>query len=148
MNLGWKLALVMKGLASPTLLDSYTAERLSVIASMLEKTKLLANHTFTSSGDMSKMEAAFTRGHELFQLGVNYRGSKVIVDESPQATEDEVIDSYRSGEDGQVRAGDRAPDAPDLLGSEATDSASTICSRPHITPFCYSPLTYSSSRAP
>jgi len=118
MNLGWKLALVMKGLASPTLLGSYTAERLPVIASMLEKTKLLANHTFTSSGDMSKMEAAFTRGHELFQLGVNYRGSKVIVDESPQATEDEVIDPYRSGEDGQVRAGDRAPDAPDLLGSE------------------------------
>jgi len=118
MNLGWKLALVTKGLASPTLLDSYTAERLPVIASMLEKTKLLANHTFSSSGDVSKMEAAFKRGHELFQLGVNYRGSKVIVDDSPQATEDEVIDPYRSGEDGQVRAGDRAPDAPDLVDSE------------------------------
>jgi len=118
MNLGWKLALAFKGLASPQLLDSYTTERLPVIASMLEKTKLLATQTFGSSTDPSSLDTALKRGHELLQLGVNYRGSKVIVDDSPQAITEEVIDPYRSGEDGQVRAGDRAPDAPDLFDSD------------------------------
>jgi len=113
-NLGWKLSLVIKGFASSTLLDSYTSERLPVIASMLDKTTSLMAKTFTSS--INDADSAFKRGHEMAQLGVNYRGSEVIVDDSPQAQDpNEAIDPYRSGEDGQVRAGDRAPDAPELL---------------------------------
>ena len=118
MNLGWKLALQLKGLAPSTLLDSYTAERLPVIAAMLEKTKLLAIQNFKPSDDSSNPGKSLAIGHELFQLGVNYRGSPAIVDDSPQATGDELVDPYRSGEDGQVRAGDRAPDAPALIDSE------------------------------
>jgi hypothetical protein len=117
MNLGWKLAQVLKGLSPSTLLDTYNDERLPVIASMLEMTTTLLSKTF--SNNTTDIEASVKRGGELFQLGVNYRGSKAIVDDSPQAKDpNEVVDPYRSGEDGQVRAGDRAPDAPELVDSQ------------------------------
>jgi len=44
-NLGWKLALATKSLSSPHLLDSYSTERLPVIANMLELTKELLKKT-------------------------------------------------------------------------------------------------------
>lgn len=50
-NLGWKLALIHKGLAPPTLLTTYTSERLPVTAAMLrETTKLTARAAATRSG--------------------------------------------------------------------------------------------------
>ncbi|KAL0953688.1 hypothetical protein HGRIS_004884 [Hohenbuehelia grisea] len=45
-NLGWKLALVVKGHAPPSLLDSYTEERLPVIADMLDQTTVLLKKAF------------------------------------------------------------------------------------------------------
>jgi len=118
MNLGWKLALILKSLAPSTLLDSYTEERLAVVAAMLNKTTLLLNKTFAPSPD--DPTAGFKRGHELHQLGVNYRSSSILVDESPNTDGEQVTtDPYKDGEDGQVRAGDRAPDAPGLLDLKA-----------------------------
>ena len=108
LNLAWKLALVHKGLAPQSLLESYTKERLPVIAAMLSKTTNLLNKFYEQEG--------WSRQTELLQLGVNYRGSSIIVDESPSATPDEKIDPYRSGVAGStLRAGDRAPDAPGIL---------------------------------
>ena len=108
LNLAWKLALVQKGLAPQSLLESYTKERLPVIAAMLSKTTHLLNNFYQQEGR--------TRDIELRQLGVNYRGSSIVIDESPSATPDEKIDPYRSGGAGStLRAGDRAPDAPAIL---------------------------------
>ena len=108
LNLAWKLALVQKGLAPQSLLESYTKERLPVIAAMLSKTTNLLEKMHRQEG--------WKRGAELLQLGVNYRASSIIVDESPSATPDEEIDPYRSGDAGStLRAGDRAPDAPAIL---------------------------------
>lgn len=112
-NLGWKIALVYKGLAPLSLLDTYTEERLPVIAEMLKTTTSLLNKTFTATtGDPS----AFDRGLPLFQLGVNYRWSSIIFDEFV-TPETEPQDPYGLTilKSGAVRAGDRAPQAPGLV---------------------------------
>ncbi|KAH9922279.1 FAD binding domain-containing protein [Amylocystis lapponica] len=86
-NLGWKLALVEKGFALPSLLSTYNEERLPVIAAMLQKTTALF-HQITSAGS-----DATPRGSALKQLGA-------------------AANAYGGG--GILRAGDRAPDAPGL----------------------------------
>ncbi|KAI3601151.1 putative monooxygenase [Moniliophthora roreri] len=112
-NLAWKLALVHRGLAPESLLESYTTERLPVIAAMLEMTTILMHKAFAPAVDRD-----WTRGVETRQLGITYRKSPILVDERYPG-ENETVDPYRSGSDGTVHAGDRAPEAPGLkrLGS-------------------------------
>ncbi|KAK0463588.1 FAD binding domain-containing protein [Desarmillaria tabescens] len=95
-----------------------------VVASMLDKTTALLNKTFARTPDNFD---GWKRGYELRQFGVNYRGSPVIVDET-QTDCSEEVDPYRSGNDGTVRGGDRAPDAPGLisLGQPADKYSSTL----------------------
>jgi hypothetical protein len=104
--LAWKLSLVENNLAPPHLLDSYNAERLPVITVMLDKTTelLKAQYTQGASG-----EEIWSRPRVLKMLGITYRGSPIIVDHERNPAE--PIDPYRSGEDGKVLAGDRAPNA-------------------------------------
>ncbi|THU75398.1 hypothetical protein K435DRAFT_577609, partial [Dendrothele bispora CBS 962.96] len=117
-NLGWKLSLVYKGLAPHSLLDSYSDERLPVIATMLNKTTELFRKTFGSQG-----QDGWVRGYELKQFGVNYRSSPILIDQKYTEVE-ETSDPYRSGDDGSVRAGDRAPDAPGLVKMSSSAEAS------------------------
>ncbi|KAE9388904.1 hypothetical protein BT96DRAFT_866562 [Gymnopus androsaceus JB14] len=112
-NLGWKLALVDKNLAPKSILESYTQERVPVIASMLEMTTKLFNKTFKPSADETTADG-MKREYELRMFGVNYRKSPIVVDERYTYTDEDTVDPYRSGDDGTVRAGDRAPDAPQL----------------------------------
>jgi hypothetical protein len=90
-NLGWKLGQVLAG-APDTLLDTYEEERLPIAASLLGITTKL--HRQVLSGNLSEPR----RGPETLQLGINYRGSSLVHDESDSAA--------------KVHAGDRAPDAP------------------------------------
>ncbi|KAF8525870.1 monooxygenase [Hysterangium stoloniferum] len=109
-NLGWKLAYVIKGISNPDLLSTYTEERLPVIAEMLDKTSQIHKKTF-QTGTFDDAQH-WQRTGSLDQLGVNYRWSSIVVqDETP--TKDSVIQAYGDGVSG-IRAGDRAPDAPDL----------------------------------
>jgi len=111
-NLAWKLALVYRKFARPSLLQSYNDERLPVIAEMLGHTTLLHNQTFslkTAPGDTSMWK----RGNFLSQLGVNYRWSNIVVDEQ-EGDGAATVDAYGRISDGRLRAGDRAPDAPAL----------------------------------
>ncbi|KAJ3881576.1 FAD binding domain-containing protein [Lentinula edodes] len=119
-NLAWKLALVQKRLAPHSLLDSYSHERLPVIASMLNKTTELLLKEFSA-----KKRQDIFRGYELRQLGINYRGTPLVSDEK-YTDKDESIDPYRSGDDSTVRAGDRAPDAPFLAQLDVSETASTV----------------------
>ncbi|SJL13702.1 uncharacterized protein ARMOST_17150 [Armillaria ostoyae] len=112
-NLAWKLALVQKGLAPRDLLESYSRERIPVIAAMLNKTSEILIKTF-SDGGIGQTLAGWNRGYELRQFGVNYRTSPIVIDETP-VEGDEAVDPYRSGNDGTIRGGDRAPDAPGLI---------------------------------
>ncbi|KAF8895555.1 FAD binding domain-containing protein [Infundibulicybe gibba] len=118
-NLGWKLALVIKGLSPKTLLDTYTEERIPVIAEMLGETTEILNRT------MQKDDTAWRRDGPLTQLNVNYRWSSIVVDEQAKssAEEEKKVDPYGNHTDGRLRAGDRAPDAPGLTQCKPANSA-------------------------
>ncbi|KAL1701600.1 FAD binding domain-containing protein [Schizophyllum commune] len=110
-NLAWKLALVVKNLAPLNLLQSYSSERVPVIRDMLRRTTQLLNTTMRP-GDKDPNEG-WQRGGALFQLGINYRWSEIVLDERRargDEDEDERESAYVGGKG--VCAGDRAPDAP------------------------------------
>ncbi|KAI6008117.1 FAD binding domain-containing protein [Pisolithus orientalis] len=133
-NLAWKLALVYKGLSPASLLDTYTTERLPVITEMLGLTIEILKLTFGESkatdaqisadgSDNTKkvksnLERAMHRGKNMYMLGVNYRTSPIVVDEfAPVSILGVAVvhSAYGSIQEGVLRAGDRAPDAPGLL---------------------------------
>ncbi|KAI0734948.1 FAD binding domain-containing protein [Fomitopsis betulina] len=119
-NLAWKIALVEKGLASPTLLATYNEERLPVIAAMLQKSTILYD-SLQKAGSLD-----FKRGDELRQLGVNCRWGSIVVDErTPKPKSAGEVNPYESGSDGALRAGDRAPQAPVTIGVGANGGAET-----------------------
>lgn len=106
-NIAWKLSLVCNSHSSPKLLESYTLERLPVIAAMLNKTTTILKRSFSSPD----AEKAFHRGDELKMLGVNYRGSPIVVGTNKAQRETQEIDPYRNAADGKLATGDRAPNA-------------------------------------
>ncbi|OAX43063.1 hypothetical protein K503DRAFT_732282 [Rhizopogon vinicolor AM-OR11-026] len=118
-NLGWKIALVEKGLADKSLLDTYNEERLPVISEMLDMTTSILNHTITS-GDMTAR-----RSPKLFMLGINCRFSSIVLDEFVTPVEGKPINAYGVLDEGHLEAGDRAPDAPGLLHIQPGDSGET-----------------------
>ncbi|TCT03282.1 FAD-dependent monooxygenase [Aquabacter spiritensis] len=90
-NLAWKLALVLKGVAGPAMLDSYEAERLPeaerVIARTVEESMALGRERRPPD------RLAHT------QIKVDYRGSPIIAPATEEAG---------------LQPGDRAPDAAGL----------------------------------
>ncbi|EGN97139.1 hypothetical protein SERLA73DRAFT_183757 [Serpula lacrymans var. lacrymans S7.3] len=120
LNLAWKLALVQKGLAPASLLDTYTTERLPVIAEMLNITTALFNKITARS---TSTEKAFERDQKLFMLGVNYRSSPIVIDEVVPPSEAVPVDAYGLIQDGSLQAGDRAPDAPGLVDVKSGEAA-------------------------
>jgi 2-polyprenyl-6-methoxyphenol hydroxylase-like FAD-dependent oxidoreductase len=93
-NLGWKLAQVLRHGAPAALLDSYEAERLPVAAHLLDFVVQMHNDWLGKAKDKEE-----PRKGEHMQLGLNYRGGPLSLDERGAVSE------------GVVRAGDRAPDA-------------------------------------
>ncbi|KAG5647439.1 hypothetical protein DXG03_009369 [Asterophora parasitica] len=114
-NLAWKLSLVIRNEASPSLLDTYSEERIPVIKEMLFQTTQLHNKAF-----VEKANDAFKRGSTIRQLGINYRWSSIVLDERKGAGAVEEISAYGGHYDGFLRAGDRAPDASGLADLSAT----------------------------
>ncbi|THG96598.1 hypothetical protein EW026_g5265 [Hermanssonia centrifuga] len=122
-NLGWKLALVYHNLASPELLKTYDVERMPVVAEMLNLSNALHALTFNPP-TASALDTANTdvgsvmyRSKSLLQLGINYRWSPVVIED--RAGDDANADTHTANPYGQdsdfVRAGDRAPDATELV---------------------------------
>ncbi|KIJ19100.1 hypothetical protein PAXINDRAFT_166970 [Paxillus involutus ATCC 200175] len=107
-NIAWKLSLVYKRLSSPSLLDTYTTERLPVIAEMLNVTTAILQETISENANL---EHAMERGRGMNMLGINYRFSPIVKDEFSDAV---PVKAYRVLDEGQLVAGDRAPDAPGL----------------------------------
>ena len=64
---------------------------------------------------MADEDSPFFRGRKLFQLDVNYRWSSIVLDERFEGMNTAVEKSAYGAEGHAARAGDRAPDAPDLL---------------------------------
>ncbi|EJC99071.1 uncharacterized protein FOMMEDRAFT_161302 [Fomitiporia mediterranea MF3/22] len=124
-NLAWKLALSIKGIASPSLLESYEKERLPVIAEMLKISTILLDRQIQSGIEAPKEEphktsedGAWIRDRRLLQLDIHCRWSPVVVDERFPQPNLGPLNAY-GAMTGETGAGDRAPDAPGLLGENA-----------------------------
>lgn len=96
-NLGWKLAAVAFG-ASPTLLDTYEAERRPVAAHVLELSNVRLSSAVANNGISVRRDASTV------QLDVGYRGSRLARDDRDDTA--------------SLRAGDRAPDATKLITAD------------------------------
>ncbi|KZV73415.1 hypothetical protein PENSPDRAFT_297016 [Peniophora sp. CONT] len=123
MNMSWKLALVVKGLSQLSLLQSYEEERMPVIREMLRMTTNLADKTFKDEDS-----SAWERPLALRQLGVHYRWSSIVIDELREgelvlkSTNIEPEDVYGVDKPNRLHAGDRAPDAPELVNIKTGES--------------------------
>jgi 2-polyprenyl-6-methoxyphenol hydroxylase-like FAD-dependent oxidoreductase len=112
-NLGWKLAAVAKG-ASPTLLDSYEAERRPIAAGVLALSDARLKQAIEVKGIPIRRDATTT------QLDVGYRGSPLAIDDRddasllPAGDRDDAA-TLRVGDTAMLRAGDRAPNATKLV---------------------------------
>lgn len=110
------------------MLDTYTEERLPVIAEMLKKSSGLFNNSARSEATGADKQSSWRRGGELHQFGVHCRWSSIVLDERTPK-EDEPVDPYGRNHSPTdvVRAGERAPDAPGLaiLGA-ATPETTTL----------------------
>ncbi|MGY1708616.1 FAD-dependent monooxygenase [Geodermatophilus sp. SYSU D00758] len=71
-NLGWKLALTVRGLAAPGLLDSYEAERRPAGKMIVDRAVAIA---FTDEMDMEDEKAQFLLE---MQMTMNYAGSPLV----------------------------------------------------------------------
>ncbi|EPT00355.1 hypothetical protein FOMPIDRAFT_1023761 [Fomitopsis schrenkii] len=116
-NLGWKLALVERGLAPRALLTTYNEERLPVIQRMLQETVDMVKR----AKDAVKEDPAETargimqRTTLLKQLGINYRWSSIVLDERAPRAADEELEPYGVEAGDTLKAGDRAPNATGLV---------------------------------
>lgn len=142
-NIAWKLALVLKSHAQPSLLSTYNEERLPVITQMLYATSKLYTHlvakekpeTEAAPANLppatAKDKSQFMkwRNDALELFGVNYRFSSIVLEERADTSqwdaEDVVAHAY-SGYEGRdsLCAGDRAPDATGLYDIQNNQSTS------------------------
>lgn len=125
-NLAWKLALVIKGLAPESLLDTFNGERYPVVSEMLSVTTTLMKKTI----EHSKNEKGWDRSGDVNQLGVNYRGSTIVVNEAAETGQESLQkgSSYNIEAGGYVQPGDRAPDGPGLV-DHSTESGGVAATR-------------------
>jgi FAD binding domain len=93
-NLAWKLVLASRNRASPTLLDSYSAERHPVGLDVVEQTSRALNKVIAAEVNVPGMRET--------QLLIGYPDSPIVRDDRPSAVE------------GAPSPGDRAPDAGGL----------------------------------
>jgi hypothetical protein len=121
-NLSWKLALVVRGHAERSLLESYSAERVPVIRAMLAQTtaELKRVEQWAVKDKVAQVPADFT------QLGVHYKDSALVFDEFGEdapVKEPTGLASF-AVKGRQLRAGNRAPDASGLVVLSGTDKGS------------------------
>ena len=131
-NLGWKLALVLKGKASSSLLDTYQEERMPVAREVLHQThrntslvlakspvlRLVRDHVLVPLLGVEAIEASFAESRS--QLAITYRASSLSRSFEGPSTKQGAAPAWQSagsakhGMAGPVApmAGDRAPDGP------------------------------------
>jgi 2-polyprenyl-6-methoxyphenol hydroxylase-like FAD-dependent oxidoreductase len=143
-NLSWKLALVIKGQASPKLLDTYNDDRIRVIHNVLAKTEGLTDAIGSESPvfrSVFSLIAPWIVGTEfvqensterMSQLSLNYRESQLSVSHHTPGslrTGDRVpnIDVQVIGGQGQA---ERQPESTDLFHLLSTDRFTLLFSNP------------------
>jgi len=124
-NVSWKLAMVMNGQAPPSILDTYEADRLSVMRSVLFRTDTLNNMIGTENPIVRTL---------IHHLGP-FIGGAELVQENATAGMSQVALNYRNSSlsenhshGGALRAGDRVPDMPVRLRSDGNWEETTLLS--------------------
>ncbi len=122
-NLGWKLALVMRGQAPAALLDTYEQDRLPVMRSVLSRTEGLT--------DVIGSENPVVRG--LLNHVGPWFGGAAIVQEAATARISQTALAYRDSplsanhaHGGGLHAGDRVPDMPVRVRGDSGWRADTL----------------------
>ena len=124
-NVSWKLAMVMNGQAPASILDTYEADRLSVMRGVLFRTdtltnvigtenpivRTLINHLGPFIGGAELVQENATAG--MSQVALNYRNSSL---------------SENHSHGGALRAGDRVPDMNVRLRSDGNWEETTLLS--------------------
>lgn len=89
-NLAWKLALVIKGKANPSLLDSYQTERFPIVKNIVNQTEKLTKMALYEKSFLPKLRKYCNRiacnqisvskkmGMQLTQLDIQYQNSLII----------------------------------------------------------------------
>lgn len=124
-NLAWKLGLVVRGLAEPTLLDSYEAERTPVADAVLGlagrlTTMLTLTNPVAQQLRNHLMPVLSGLGAVQHQIAVQDAQLSIEYDSSP------IVSEYHQGRFGRVRfgggpkAGDRAPDSGPLQTADGS----------------------------
>ena len=103
--------MVAKGYAKESLLDTYAEERLPVIAEMLNKTTELLTDRFGQAAPQPSRTENIRA--DMTQLGVNYRGSSIILREGTSGSIKNI--GYNRESIDAALPGDRAPEAPGLI---------------------------------
>ncbi|KAG2011730.1 pentachlorophenol 4-monooxygenase [Coprinopsis cinerea AmutBmut pab1-1] len=125
LSLAWKLNLVVKGLASSELLESYTEERIPVVAEMLNlSTEYLDKALNQCPGEGGE----WSRDGALHQLGINYRWSSIVLSDSG-CKKTPPIDSYGRVATDVLQPGDRAPDSSGICLVETRAAIPLVISR-------------------
>ncbi|EAU90556.2 monooxygenase [Coprinopsis cinerea okayama7 len=125
LSLAWKLNLVVKGLASSELLESYTEERIPVVAEMLNlSTEYLDKALNQCPGEGGE----WSRDGALHQLGINYRWSSIVLSDSG-CKKTPPIDSYGRVATDVLQPGDRAPDSSGICLVETRATIPLVISR-------------------
>lgn len=104
-NLGWKLALVLTGSATSTLLDTYDEERLPIAGWLLDITSERLDAVLAAIREPGGGVDAVA-SPKLTQLALGYPWSRLSRQTPGRPGE------ARPARSGRVRPGDRAPDAP------------------------------------
>lgn len=118
------MALVHRGLAPISLLETYNQERLPVIAEMLQQVTGIMEKE-TSNAELKA--GAMVRGKNLFMLGINYRWSPIILDQRSNSSVNTDLlkaNAYLGWED--LCAGDRAPSVPGLASPGSVETETTL----------------------
>ncbi len=124
-NVSWKLAMVMNGQAPPSILDTYEADRLSVMRGVLFRTDTLTNVIGTENPIVRTLInhlGPFIGGAELVQENATAGMSQVVLNYRNSS----LSESHTHG--GAIRAGDRVPDMPVRLRSDGNWKETTLLS--------------------
>ncbi len=113
-NLAWKLALVLRGLATPALLDSYEAERLPVAEFCVEQGVI----RYLQRSGLDSASAARHRPEATVLFGHVYRSAATLPGDTPDPAAGEVVEDPTQP---SASAGTRAPRLRLLRGGAEVD---------------------------
>jgi hypothetical protein len=158
-NLAWKLSLVVKKLSPRSLLSTYETERMPPIKEMLKlttnlHTQSMSDRDLASNDTSQSVNPGFVREHVFTQLGRNYQWSEIVLDERLDRKKNvnggnNVYTPY-GNEDEPIQAGDRAPDAPNLVLVPVAEGAvpTTTTLSDLLTPFAHTARVFELPESP